>query len=67
MAGLCSSPWVKLLLAVVLSAGLPGNMGESGHPCSLALGSINESICRPTDSCTSLRLENLRIHALHLW
>ncbi|CAO2646106.1 Integrin beta-4, partial [Lemmus lemmus] len=28
MAGLCSSPWVKLLLAAVLSVSLPGNMAN---------------------------------------
>lgn len=34
MAGPRSSPWVKLLLAAMLSVSLPGNMGESEHPFS---------------------------------
>lgn len=32
MAGLCPSPWTRLLLAALLSASFPGNMGESGTP-----------------------------------
>lgn len=64
MAGSCSSLWVKLLLAAMLSASLPGNMGESERPCSPLQAAqdttLHLSVSQSTDSCTSLRLENLR-------
>lgn len=71
MAGPRSSPWVKLLLAAVLSISLPGNMGESKHPRrhpsrQLLRHNPAEVSYLAADICTSLRLENLRVHALPL-
>ena len=66
MAGPCCSPWVKLLLlAAMLSASLPGDLGELECPCSPLQAAqdttLHHSVSQSTDGWTSLRIHALRL------